>query len=62
MVKAIAYTKVKTDKVDARMLADLLRMDMIPECYGLEDGVTTSMMTLDLSIIDSGVFPFIDII
>ncbi|MGE3858578.1 MAG: transposase, partial [Nitrososphaeraceae archaeon] len=21
------------DKVDARMLADLLRMDMIPECY-----------------------------
>jgi transposase len=33
MVKAIAYTKVKTDKVDARMLADLLRMDMIPECY-----------------------------
>lgn len=33
MVKAIAYAKVKTDKVDARTLADLLRMDMIPECY-----------------------------
>ena len=33
MVKAIAYAKVKTDKVDARILADLLRMDMIPECY-----------------------------
>ncbi|HXG74463.1 MAG TPA: IS110 family transposase [Candidatus Nitrosotenuis sp.] len=32
MVKAIAYAKVKTDKVDARMLADLLRSDMIPEC------------------------------
>ncbi len=33
MVKAIAYAKVKNDKVDARTLADLLRMDMIPECY-----------------------------
>jgi transposase len=31
--KAIAYEKVKTDKVDARILADLLRTDMIPECY-----------------------------
>ncbi|MGC2574088.1 MAG: transposase [Candidatus Nitrosopolaris sp.] len=31
MVKAIAYAKVKTDKVDARILADLLRTDMIPE-------------------------------
>jgi len=33
MVKAIAYAKVKTDRVDARTLADLLRMDMVPECY-----------------------------
>jgi transposase len=33
VVKAIASAKGKTDKVDARMLADLLRMDMIPECY-----------------------------
>jgi transposase len=33
MVNAIAYAKVKTDKVDARILADLLRTDMIPECY-----------------------------
>ncbi len=33
MVKAIAYAKVKNDKVDARTLADLLRADMIPECY-----------------------------
>ena len=31
MVKAIAYAKVKSDKVDARTLADLLRADMIPE-------------------------------
>ena len=33
MVKAIAFAKVKNDKVDARMLADLMRMDMIPESY-----------------------------
>jgi transposase len=33
MVKAIAYAKIKNDKVDARMLADLLRSGMIPECY-----------------------------
>ena len=33
VVKAIAYAKVKNDKVDARTLADLLRSGMIPECY-----------------------------
>jgi transposase len=33
MVKAIAYARVKSDKVDARMLADLLRARMIPESY-----------------------------
>jgi transposase len=33
MVKAIAYAKVKCDKVDSTMLADLLRADMIPEAY-----------------------------
>jgi transposase len=33
MVKAIAYAKVKkTDKVDVKILADLLHTDMIPEC------------------------------
>jgi transposase len=37
MVKAIAYAKVKTDKVDARTLADLLRADMIPESYVPEE-------------------------
>ncbi len=31
MVKAIAYARVKSDKVDARTLADLLRAEMIPE-------------------------------
>lgn len=33
MVKAIAYAKVKSDKVDVRMLADLLRAGMVPEAY-----------------------------
>jgi transposase len=32
-VKAIAAAKVKTDKVDARTLAELLRADMIPASY-----------------------------
>jgi len=32
-VKAIASAKLKTDKVDARMLAHLLRADLIPESY-----------------------------
>jgi transposase len=39
MVKAIAYATVKTDKVDARILADLLRTDMIPECYIPEEKI-----------------------
>jgi transposase len=33
MVEAIAYAKVKSDKVDARTLADLLRADVIPESF-----------------------------
>ncbi len=33
MVKAIAYARVKSDKVDARILADLLRAGMVPEAY-----------------------------
>lgn len=32
-VKAIAYAKVKTDKVDSHTLAQLLRMDYIPEAH-----------------------------
>jgi transposase len=32
-VKAIAHAKVKTDKVDATMLAQLLRTDLIPRAY-----------------------------
>jgi transposase len=32
-LKAIAYAKVKTDKVDARTMAQLLRMDYIPRAH-----------------------------
>lgn len=33
MVKAIAYAKVKTDKADARTIAGLLRLGMLPRAY-----------------------------
>jgi transposase len=33
MLKAIAAGKKKNDKVDAAMLADLLRCDLLPECH-----------------------------
>ena len=33
MLKAIAASKKKNDKVDARMIADLLRCNLLPECY-----------------------------
>jgi len=32
-VKAIAFAKVKTDKIDAKVLADLLRSNLLPESY-----------------------------
>ncbi|MCB0415913.1 MAG: IS110 family transposase [Bdellovibrionales bacterium] len=32
-VKAIAEAKIKTDKIDATVLADLLRADLVPQCY-----------------------------
>lgn len=32
-VKAIAEAKIKTDKIDATILADLLRADLIPQAY-----------------------------
>jgi transposase len=35
MLKAIAFAKVKTDKIDSFILAQLLRMDFIPEAYVL---------------------------
>ena len=36
-VKAIAYAKVKTDKVDAHTLAQLLRMDYIPAAHKISN-------------------------
>ena len=36
-VKAITYAKVKTDKVDSHILAQLLRMNFIPEAYKIPD-------------------------
>jgi len=33
MLRAIAAAKKKNDQVDARMLADLLRCDLLPECH-----------------------------
>ena len=32
-VKAIANARIKTDKIDAKVLADLLRSNMLPEAY-----------------------------
>lgn len=32
-IKAIAYAKKKNDRIDAETLADLLRVDLVPECY-----------------------------
>ena len=32
-VKVIAEAKIKTDKISADILAHLLRVDLIPECY-----------------------------
>lgn len=36
-VKAIAYAKVKTDKVDSHILAQLLRMDYIPTAHKISN-------------------------
>jgi transposase len=40
-VKAIAYAKVKTDKVDSHTLAQLLRMDYIPAAYKISNDKRT---------------------
>jgi len=36
-VKAIAYAKVKTDKIDSHILAQLLRMDYIPSAHKISN-------------------------
>lgn len=40
-VKAIAYAKVKTDKVDSHTLAQLLRMDYIPVAHKISNDKRT---------------------
>ncbi|MCO0615671.1 transposase, partial [Lutimaribacter sp. EGI FJ00015] len=37
-VKAIADAKIKTDKIDATVLAHLLRADLVPEAWVPSDG------------------------
>lgn len=43
-VRAIADAKVKTDKIDARMLAQLLRGDLIPEVYVPSEAIRSQKM------------------
>ncbi len=45
-VKAIAYAKVKTDKVDSQILAQLLRMDFIPEAHKIPNDIRPLRDTL----------------
>ena len=45
-VKAIAYAKVKTDKVDSQILAQLLRMDFIPEANKIDENLRPLRDTL----------------
>ena len=45
-LKAISYAKVKTDKVDSNILAQLLRLDFIPEAYKIPDDIRTLRDTL----------------
>lgn len=43
-VRAIAEAKIKTDKIDARMLASLLRVGLIPEVYVPSEEVRAQKM------------------
>jgi transposase len=43
-VRAIAAAKIKTDKIDARMLASLLRVGLIPEVYVPTEEVRSQKM------------------
>jgi transposase len=45
-VKAIAYAKVKTDKVDSHILAQLLRMNFIPEANKIDEDLRPLRDTL----------------
>jgi len=45
-LKAISYAKVKTDKVDSHILAQLLRLNFIPEAYKIPYDIRTLRDTL----------------
>ena len=45
-LKAISYAKVKTDKVDAQTLAQLLRVGMIPEAHKISSALRDQRDTL----------------
>ena len=45
-LKAISYAKVKTDKVDSLILAQLLRLNFIPEAYKISNNIRTLRDTL----------------
>jgi len=45
-LKAIAYAKVKTDKVDSQILAQLLRMNFIPEAHKIPNEIRPLRDTL----------------
>jgi transposase len=45
-IKAIAYAKVKTDKVDSQILAQLLRMDFIPKAHKIPNDIRPLRDTL----------------
>ncbi len=45
-LKAISYAKVKTDKVDSLILAQLLRLNFIPEAYKISNDIRTLRDTL----------------
>ncbi|SHG70180.1 Transposase [Fodinibius roseus] len=46
MVKAISYAKVKTDKVGAKTLAELLQADLIPEAYQIKRELTRGRLRM----------------
>lgn len=56
-VKAISYAKVTTDRVDARMLAQLLRAGLIPEAHriGAEHRETRDLLRSRLQLVTRAV-------
>lgn len=56
-VKAISYAKVKTDRVDARMLAQLLRTGLVPEAHmiGAEHRETRDLLRSRLQLVTRAV-------